>query len=142
MIRSTCSAATYSWHPSFTEDGTVTFCVPRNDKDDSKGKWVSWFDHDKTYEPGQWYTEKHDFSSLPILIRPGSVTAINPKLKTPEDDAFDGLQFIVNGLLESGDGKIEIVNPKDAHEVLKSIDVNEIVGSGEKTARIRHWENA
>ena len=125
--------------PVFTEDGTVTFYVPRNDKDDSKGKWASWFDHDKTYEPGRWYTEKHDFSSLPILIRPGSVTAINPKLKTPEGDAFDGLQFIVNGLLESGDGKVDIVNPKDAHEVLKSIDVNEIVGSGQKTTRIHHW---
>uniref|UniRef100_A0A093VPU6 alpha-D-xyloside xylohydrolase n=1 Tax=Talaromyces marneffei PM1 TaxID=1077442 RepID=A0A093VPU6_TALMA len=125
--------------PVFTEEGTVTFYVPRNEKDDSKGKWVSWFDHDKTYEPGQWYTEKHDFSSLPILIRPGTVTAINTKLKTPEDDAFDGLQFIVNGILEPGEGKIEIVDPKDAHEVLKSIDVNEIFGAGKKAVKIHDW---
>ncbi|RAO73998.1 uncharacterized protein BHQ10_010010 [Talaromyces amestolkiae] len=126
--------------PVFTEDGTVTFYVPRNAKDDSNGKWVSWFDYDKTYEPGQWYTEKHDFSSLPILIRPGTVTAINHKLKTPEDDALDGLKFIVNGFLEPGDGKIDIVNPKDAHEVLKSIDVQKVIGNEANTVKVYSWD--
>jgi alpha-D-xyloside xylohydrolase len=112
--------------PVFTEEGTVTFYVPRSSEDDSRGKWVSWFDYKKSYEPGQWYTETHDFSSLPILIRPGTATPINFRLKTPQDDPFDGLQFIVNGRLEESAGQIEIVDPENAHKVLKTIETDSI----------------
>lgn len=112
--------------PVFTEEGSVTFYVPRHDETDCNGKWVSWFDHSKSYEPGRWYTETHDFASLPILIRPGTATPINPKLKSPEDDPLDGLQFIVNGVLHPSHAKLEIVDPKDAHEVLKTMDVSHL----------------
>ncbi|KAH8698325.1 putative sugar hydrolase [Talaromyces proteolyticus] len=103
--------------PVFTEDGSVSFYVPRSSEDDTRGKWVSWFDYDKTYESGQWYHETHDFSSLPILIRPGTVTPVNRKLKTPQDDPLNGLEFIVCGEVE--DAKVEVVDPEDVHEVIK-----------------------
>lgn len=107
--------------PVFSEEGTVTFYVPRSE-DDQNGNWVSWFDHKKTYEPGRWYTETHGFETLPILIRPGSVTPINPKLKDPQGDAFDGLELLVNGKI-SRETEVEIVDPSATHNVLQTIKV-------------------
>lgn len=107
--------------PVFDET-EVTFYVPRSD-DDKHGKWVSWFDHHKTYEPGQWYTETHGFDRLPLLIRPGSVTVVNPKLKVPEDDALSGIQLLVNGTLY-GKTTVEVVNPGQTDEVLKTLKLS------------------
>ena len=107
--------------PVFTEEGSVTFYVPRTS---DKGKWVSWFDHSKTYEQGEWYTETYDFDTLPLLIRPGSVTLINPTLKDPQDDPSDGLQLLVNGEPEFNKTlAIELVNPAKVHESLKTLSI-------------------
>jgi alpha-D-xyloside xylohydrolase len=108
--------------PVFTEDGTVTFYVPRS-QDDEHGKWISWFDHKKTYEPGQWYTETHGFDTLPILVCPASVTPINPKLKAPQDDAKDGLELLINGTI-SKEMEVEIVDPTQTHSVLEIVKVS------------------
>ncbi|KAE8144779.1 glycosyl hydrolases family 31-domain-containing protein [Aspergillus avenaceus] len=128
--------------PVFTDEGTVTFYVPHT-PEDSQGKWVSWFDHSKTYEPGQWYTETHGFDTLPILIRPGSVTPINPKLKAPQDDALNGLEVLVNGSL-ANDMAVQVVNPSKTHNVLKVIKIESQSGNvtaddaGVKVVRIGH----
>jgi alpha-D-xyloside xylohydrolase len=107
--------------PVFSEEGEVTFYVPRS-ADDECGKWVSWFDHSKSYESGRWYTETHGFDTLPILIRPGSVTPLNPALKAPQDDALTGLELLVNGKL-SDDRVVDIVDPGQTDQVLKTIRV-------------------
>jgi alpha-D-xyloside xylohydrolase len=107
--------------PVFTDVGTVTFYVPRT-PEDSQGKWISWFDHSKTYESGQWYTETHGFDTLPILVRPGSVIPINPKLKAPQDDALNGLEVLVNGFL-ADEVAVQIIDPSTTHEVLKVVKV-------------------
>ncbi|KAJ5701800.1 Alpha-xylosidase [Penicillium malachiteum] len=105
--------------PVFSEEGEVTFYVPRVEGAGS-GKWVSWFDHTKFYEAGRWYTETHDFDTLPILVRPGSITLMNPALKVPEDDALHGIQVLVNGTLNA-ETTLEIVNPSQTGEVLKKL---------------------
>lgn len=118
--------------PVFTEDGSVSFYVPytsSSPEEESRGKWISWFDHNKTYEPGWWYHETHDFSSLPILIRPGTATPVNRVLKTPEEDPLNGLEFIVNGQVGE-DYKIEIVDPENVHEVIKSVAVGAAAQDG------------
>ncbi|KAI5293589.1 hypothetical protein KEM55_007027, partial [Ascosphaera atra] len=125
--------------PVFTEEGKVSFYVPYIDdasNPDPNAKWVSWFDHSKTYECGRWYTEVHDFNTLPILIRPGSVTAVNYKIKAPEEDPFDGLEFLVNNTIPVDD-KITIVNPEATHEVLKVIPFSSAAAKeGEKPASL------
>lgn len=107
--------------PVFAEDGSVTFYVPRT-PEDAHGKWISWFDHGKTYESGQWYTETHGFDTLPILVRPGSVTPLNPVLKAPQEDALIGLEVLVNGTL-AGEVVVEVVDPSQTHEVLKTVKI-------------------
>ncbi|OJJ47974.1 hypothetical protein ASPZODRAFT_95058 [Penicilliopsis zonata CBS 506.65] len=121
--------------PVFSEDGSVTFYVPRTPQD-TQGKWVSWFDHSKTYESGTWYTETHDFDTLPILVRPGSVTPLNPSLAVPEGDALTGLQFLVNGEL-TADVVVDIVDPSKTHDVLKTVTVSQDSAEGYKVVRIK-----
>ncbi|KAL4786790.1 glycosyl hydrolases family 31-domain-containing protein [Aspergillus varians] len=114
--------------PVFEDGGVVRFYVPRTAEDeeggDGKGgKWISWFDHTKTYESGRWYTETHGFETLPILVRPGSVTPVNVKLERPEGDALDGLEVLVNGRLGGEGVKVEIVDPERTNEVLRVLTV-------------------
>ncbi|KAL4806410.1 glycosyl hydrolases family 31-domain-containing protein [Aspergillus unguis] len=116
--------------PVFSDDGVVTFYVPRTPEDEEgRGKWISWFDHGKTYESGRWYTETHGFETLPILIRPGSVTPLNFKLEKPEGDPLDGLEVLVNGSLAAEGAQIEIVDPATTHEVLKTLVVTSQEGN-------------
>jgi hypothetical protein len=61
------------------------------------GEWVSWFDKTKLYTGGRWYTETHGFFSLPLLIRPGTVTLVNPALRDSVSDYRDSLQVLING---------------------------------------------
>ncbi|KAL2846766.1 glycosyl hydrolases family 31-domain-containing protein [Aspergillus pseudodeflectus] len=120
--------------PVFSDEGVVTFYVPRTEEEErGDGKWVSWFDHAKSYEGGRWYTETHGFETLPILVRPGSVTPLNPKLVAPEGDALDGLEVLVNGRL-SGEVAIEVVDPAKTHEVLKVVTVK--LGEGDVIATV------
>ncbi|PYH49248.1 putative sugar hydrolase [Aspergillus saccharolyticus JOP 1030-1] len=119
--------------PVFSESGVVEFYVPRTDADadadadaspsgDARaGKWVSWFDHTKTYEEGRWYTETHGFDTLPLLIRPGAVVPVNFKLQRPEDDPLDGLEVLVNGAIPTEGVEVEVVDPVRTHEVLRVV---------------------
>lgn len=51
--------------PIFNDKGEVDFYVP-------KGKWVNYLTNE-TYEGGMWYHETHDYFTLPLLVRPGSL---------------------------------------------------------------------
>lgn len=107
------------------DDEMVSFYVPRSDGDgDENGKWVSWFDHEKTYQSGQWYTETHGFGTLPLLLRPGSVTLVNPRLKSPQDNPRDGLEVLVNGTLAETK-TVRVVDPENVHEVLETIRITQ-----------------
>jgi alpha-D-xyloside xylohydrolase len=89
---------------------------------EKKSKWVSWFDHSKTYTGGKWYTETHGFDTLPLLIRPGTVTPVNWSIKSPEEDfTLNGLEVLVNGPIR-GILEVQLVdskNPEKVKEVLK-----------------------
>lgn len=111
--------------PVLDASGWVQFYVPRTTRAGGEGaRWRWWFDTSKTYEEGQWYTETHDFTTLPLLIRPGAVISYNPSLKTPEDNYLEGLQVLINGPLE-GAGQVEVILPSNVHEVHRIIQTNE-----------------
>ncbi|PGG99796.1 hypothetical protein AJ79_08418 [Helicocarpus griseus UAMH5409] len=101
--------------PVFSKKNTVRFYVP-----ESEGKWVSWFDKEKQYEGGKWYTETHSFLSLPLLIRPGTVTAINPSATDVMDDGNKELELLVNGPIKEKI-TLDIVDPNQPDSVLRTI---------------------
>lgn len=108
-----CLGSNHLIAPIFAESGEVRFYVPESKVE---GDWVSWFDRGKRYKGGKWYTEVHDFSTLPILIRPGTVTAINTRIKDTENDFREGLELLVNGRI-TGEITLSMVNPKQPDTV-------------------------
>ena len=66
--------------PVFDDEGDVEFYVPR-------GRWVGLLDGQVVDGPG-WVRQRHDFHSLPLLVRPGSVIALGSRADRPDyDDA-------------------------------------------------------
>lgn len=57
--------------PVFCEDGTARFYVPDAGGDHAGEAWANLLTG-KTYEPGCWYTERFDYHTLPVLVRPGA----------------------------------------------------------------------
>lgn len=107
--------------PVFTIDGEVTFYVPVSNVK-TGAKWRSWFDYTKTYEEGRWYTETHPFDTLPLLVRPGTATAMNPKLDKPDGNSKDGLEILVNGPLEA-EVVVQIVDVKKVDAIAMTLRI-------------------
>jgi alpha-D-xyloside xylohydrolase len=107
--------------PVFTEDGEVTFYVPQTEVK-TGAKWRSWFDYTKTYEEGRWYTETHPFETLPLLVRPGTVTAVNPQLEKADGEYLEGLEILVNGPLEA-ETAVQIVEAKATDTIAMTLKV-------------------
>ncbi|PGH23403.1 hypothetical protein AJ80_02513 [Polytolypa hystricis UAMH7299] len=103
--------------PVFSESGKVRFYVP-----ESEGTWVSWFDRQKHYQGGKWYTETHSFFSLPLLIRPGTVTATNPTATEITSDVNKDLELIINGPIKEK-LVLDIVDPDQPDNVQRTISV-------------------
>ena len=77
---STCSGRDLLVAPVFDDGGDVEFYVPA-------GRWVGLLDGQVVDGPG-WVRQRHDFHSLPLLVRPGSVLAVGSRADRPDyDDA-------------------------------------------------------
>ncbi|KAK5958344.1 31 glycoside hydrolase [Knufia fluminis] len=126
--------------PIFSEDGEVTFYVPKMSKagageQKEKRVWRSWFDHNKTYKEGEWYTETHDFSTLPLLVRPGAVIQYNPSLERPDENFQDGLKVLVNGPL-SGEVPVDFMSADRVEKVTRTAKLSNDEWVGDEAAEI------
>jgi alpha-D-xyloside xylohydrolase len=71
--------------PVMSPDGQVTFYLPA-------GTWTHLVTGERLTGPG-WVTEKHDFDSVPVLARPGSVIAFGAVCDRPDYDWADGVEL-------------------------------------------------
>ena len=78
--------------PIFREDGRVQYYLP-------EGVWTSLLSGAEA-EGGRWQTETHDFMSLPLMVRPGTVLPIGKVADRPDYDYTDGLELHVYQLPE------------------------------------------
>jgi alpha-D-xyloside xylohydrolase len=78
--------------PIFTPDGTVDYYVPA-------GRWTH-FLTGQVIEGGRWLREKHDFLSLPLLVRPNSIIAVGSQAERPDYDYGDGVTLQVYELAD------------------------------------------
>jgi alpha-D-xyloside xylohydrolase len=69
--------------PVFSEDGVVSYYVP-------KGRWTHLLSGEVVVGPG-WREERHDYLSLPLLVRPNSVIPVGREATRPDYDYRDGL---------------------------------------------------
>ncbi|MBP3428022.1 MAG: alpha-xylosidase [Clostridia bacterium] len=78
--------------PIFRKDGHVKYYLP-------DGQWTSLLSGE-TVQGGHWQTETHDFMSLPLMVRPGTVLPMGACDSRPDYDYLDGLELHVYALAE------------------------------------------
>jgi alpha-D-xyloside xylohydrolase len=87
--------------PVFAEDGQVTYYVPA-------GRWTHLTSGAKVMGP-RWITEHHDSSTLPLLVRPGSVIAMGARSDRADYDFADGVTLRAYELAEGA--KVAVAVP-------------------------------
>jgi alpha-D-xyloside xylohydrolase len=96
--------------PIFSHDGIVRFYVP-------DGSWTNLLTG-TVIEGPRWIQEKHDFMSLPLLVRPNSVIPIGNQTDKPDYDYSENITLNIYQLengkeiqveIPSLDGKIETI---------------------------------
>jgi alpha-D-xyloside xylohydrolase len=78
--------------PVFTADGDVAYYVP-------EGTWTV-FETGRQITGPRWVRERHGFSSVPLLVRPGSVIPVGAVGDRPDYDHADGVTLQVYELAE------------------------------------------
>jgi alpha-D-xyloside xylohydrolase len=86
--------------PVFSADGRVQFYVP-------DGRWTSLLDGRVVVGP-RWVTEIHNYLSLPLLVRPGSVIAMGANDERPDYDYADGVTLHVYELGSAQSARLEL----------------------------------
>lgn len=80
--------------PVFNTEGRVDYYLPG-------GIWTN-FISNRQVTGGTWQYEKHDFMSLPLMVRPNSIIAVGNNENVPDYDYSDGT---VLHIFEPGDGE-------------------------------------
>jgi alpha-D-xyloside xylohydrolase len=78
--------------PVFTEDGTVDYYLPA-------GRWTNLLTGQAQQGPG-WHREHHNFFSLPLMVRPGTILPLGAVENRPDYDYADGVTFRVYELAD------------------------------------------
>ena len=90
--------------PVFHADSHVNYYLP-------DGLWTSLLDGRKV-QGGHWQKEAHDFLSLPLMVRPGTVLPMGKHDDRPDYDYTDGLELHVYQLAEGQTVTVKIPDLK------------------------------
>jgi alpha-D-xyloside xylohydrolase len=90
--------------PVFTEDGAVDYYLPA-------GRWTNLLTGQTHQGPG-WQRELHDFLSLPLMVRPGTVLPLGAVDDRPDYDYADGVTFRVYELTDGSELTCAVSTPQ------------------------------
>ncbi|MEV4863683.1 alpha-xylosidase [Streptomyces ossamyceticus] len=76
--------------PVFSDEGDVAYYLP-------EGVWTHYLTGGTVTGP-RWVRERHDFLSLPLLVRPGAVIPVGAVTDRPDYDHADGVTLRAYGL--------------------------------------------
>jgi len=96
--------------PIFAHDGSVQYYVPA-------GAWTNLLNREVIQGPG-WRRERHDFMTLPILVRPNTVLPTSSQSDRPDYDYSDGVVLKIFQLDEGRQVRIEIPNQAGQTETI------------------------
>ncbi len=102
--------------PVFSKDGTVTYYLP-------KGKWMN-FITKEIVEGGEWRTEKHDYMSLPLMIRENTIIATGNVDSRPDYDYSDGITFRLFEIKDGADLSSKVYDLDGNVETLATVKRN------------------
>jgi alpha-D-xyloside xylohydrolase len=102
--------------PIFNETGDASYYVP-------EGTWTN-FLTDEKIKGGRWVEDKHDYFSLPLLVRPNSLIAIGSDNTCPDYDYADGVVLHVFELQEQKQAKASVFSTKGELELTVRVERN------------------
>ncbi|MDD2973291.1 MAG: alpha-xylosidase [Lachnospiraceae bacterium] len=88
--------------PVFKESGEVDYYLP-------KGEWVNLLTRE-VITGGEWKKEKHDYFSLPLLVRPDTILPIGKNHEKPDYDYTDGVTFALSQITDGATVVTELVD--------------------------------
>jgi len=100
--------------PVFNYEGIANYYLPA-------GKWTHLLSG-KVLEGPRWLREKHDFMSLPLMVRPNSVIPVGAQADRPDYDYSDNLTLRVYQLESGSSVRVEIPSAKGNVET--TFDIN------------------
>jgi alpha-D-xyloside xylohydrolase len=86
--------------PVFNHEGSASFYVP-------EGQWTNLL-NGNVIEGPRWVRETHDFTSLPLLVRPNSVVPIGNRMDRPDYDYSDNITLNMYRLEQGSQVQVEI----------------------------------
>jgi alpha-D-xyloside xylohydrolase len=99
--------------PIFTEEGTVDYYLPA-------GRWTNLLSG-QVQEGPAWHHEKHDFLTLPLMVRPGTVLPMGAIDERPDYDYRDGVTFRVYELSDDVELTCAVSGPHGAGTMQLSV---------------------
>jgi len=96
--------------PIFSTSGDVSYYLP-------KGIWTNFLTNEKVVG-GTWKFEKHNYLSIPLMVRPNSIIAVGSVENKPDYDYADGVTLQVFEI-EDGSTLSSIVHDTNSLEQLK-----------------------
>lgn len=90
--------------PIFKETGEVEYYLP-------SGKWIN-FITKNIVEGGKYIKEKHDYFSLPLMVKPNYILAVGNNIEVPDYDYTDGTTLYLSNFDDGAECKIFIPDSK------------------------------
>ncbi|MDR3595192.1 alpha-xylosidase [Clostridium sp.] len=90
--------------PIFNEEGEVNYYLP-------EGTWTNFISGNK-YEGGRWIKEKHDYLSVPMMIKENSLIAVGAENSKPDYDYRKNVSISAYELKENKKAKTNIIDIK------------------------------
>ncbi len=94
--------------PIFNEEGSVFYFLPETEKG---GSWTHLLSGEKR-EGGRYYTEKYDYFSLPLFVRPGTILARGKCKDRPSYDYSKETVLHIYELMDGCEAECVIVDQK------------------------------
>ena len=88
--------------PVFSDDGIVSYYLP-------EGNWTNLLSGERI-SGGLWRKEKHDYFSLPLMIRDNSIVTMGKYNTRPDYDYSDGVEFHLFGLQDGVKAETTVFN--------------------------------
>ncbi len=95
--------------PIFNEDSLAEYYLPA-------GHWTNFFTGEKV-EGGKWITEKHDYLSIPLMVKENSIVAIGAHDDAPDYDYAENVELRVYELQDDISVTKSVYNMKQEEEL-------------------------
>lgn len=115
----------------FNKEGNVQYYVP-------EGKWTNLLTNESVLG-GRWVNEHHDFTTLPVLVKPNTLLAIGHENSRPDYDYADQVALHLFELGEGQQARTIIVNTSGEEELTVTASRKNSVITVKAEGAVKPW---